>query len=159
MVKTHIKLYMQKTEGMLLCYDEYNSKKFLAFDDQLSPGCFEVDIKKSKQPKTLEQLGYWYGGIIEGMIEQIQEQGHNILGYKDYGDDKVPLMVNKVNCDDYLKAVYMISIGKPLEKFGKRDSSVIEMSALIDWTLDYLLHGKWQVYIPSPEEYKRQIGK
>jgi len=149
-----IKLYQQKIDNEPFRFDEYNKKMFDSFEEQAPAGCYQFSLKKDIPPKTLEQLGYWYGGIVEGMVKQLLERGENILGYKTYNGKEVPIITNKDNCDECLKAFYMISTGKVGQQFSKGNSNVDEMSRLIDWALDYLPQN-WGVYIPSSEEYKK----
>ncbi len=152
-----LKGYMQKLDDQPFAFDEHNQRMFDAFEAQAPKGCWQVSYKLDIPPRTLEQLGYWYGGVIEGMIEQLLERGDNILGHKTYLGKEIPILVNKDNCDDCLKAFYMISIGKAGQKFTKGNSNIDEMSKLIDWALDYLPQ-KWGVYVMSSEEYKRLKG-
>jgi len=158
MPRTTLKLYQYKVEGQRLAYDAHNQKLFDIFDEQLPAGIYDVEIKQSRQPKTTEQLGYWYGGVVGGFVQQMLDRGDDVLGHRDFGRKAIPVMVNKANCDDCLKTIYMISIGKPLEAFGKRDASIEEMGKLIDWSLDYLARYR-NIYIPSPEEYKLAMAK
>ncbi len=158
-----IKLYQQKFRDEPFGFDEHNQKMFDAFEAQAPKGCWQVSYKLDIPPKTLEQIRYWYGGIVggglnsNGMVEQLLERGDNILGHKTYLGKEIPILVNKDNCDDCLKAFYMISIGRAGQKFTKGNSNIDEMSKLIDWALDYLPQN-WGVYVMSSEEYKRLKG-
>ncbi len=150
-----IKLFKQKLDGKPFKYNEHNQKMYDVFDVQASAGLYEVTIKKEVYPKTMEQLGYWYGGIIETMVQQMLERGDDVLYEIDIDNHKIPVMTNKTNCDALLKIMYMASIGKAGKAFTKGNSNIEEMSKLISWTLDYLPRYK-SVFVMSAEEWKRR---
>jgi len=157
---TSINLRSQKIDGKPFFFDRHNQMLFDAFQAQAPAGNYINTLKKVKPPKTNPQLGYYWGGIIgdnkpdsNGMVKQLIDRGDDILGHITVWGKEIPIMTNKENCDKCLKAFYMVSIGKPGEKFSISEKNVEEFSVFIDWAVHYLARYR-NIYIMSSEEYK-----
>lgn len=155
MSKKKIVLHREKVNGVHKPYDSHNQMLHDAFYSQSPDGYFRETHEIDLPPKTDAQLGYYFGGIIDGWIEQAEEFGTNIIGQKNYNGKVVPILATKKNCDSLLKDCYMLSTG--ISNFGKGEAKVDAMSKFIDWCLMYLAT-EYHIYIPSPEEWKRRVS-
>ncbi len=153
MATNKLKLFSQKLDGTPFTFNPHNQRNFELFQEQAVSGCYTVEYKIVPKAKTDEQLGYWYGGIIETCVAELENRGNGVLYSIPHKGKDIPVMVNKDNVDAFLKMIYMVSIGRGGEKFSKGKASSEAMSSLIEWALNYLPEYE-KIYIMSSDEYK-----
>lgn len=69
---TKIKILAQKVEDKPLQYDK---QRLVDHIKGLSPGCYEIEVKRAKKHKSQNQLGAHFGLMIASAIEQANDIG------------------------------------------------------------------------------------
>jgi len=145
MARKPAKFVMHKQGSRLVAAGELQARMYKAFVDGLPDGAvFTVTISEHKQPKSLTQLGYWYGVLMPFAAQELRAAGYDSLATLE-----VDLETNADTTDLVFKRLFQSAThSKDLPE--KRRMSVDEMSLLIDFTVTWLAK-KLGVCAPQPE--------
>jgi hypothetical protein len=136
---------MQKQGNRLVAAGDLQQRMYIAFVSGLPDGAvFTVEISEHRQPKSLAQLGYWYGVLVPFATQELRASGNNTLA-----ELKVELETTDHNVDMMMKQLFRDAHqlrGIP----EKKNMSVEEMCQLIDFTVIWLAT-QLGVCAPQPE--------
>jgi hypothetical protein len=145
MARKPAKFVMQKQGNRLVAAGDLQQRMYTAFVSGLPDGAvFTVTISEHKQPKSLAQLGYWYGVLMPFAEQEFLAQGYDTLATLE-----VDLETNCTTMDMTFKHLFGRATHSVIVP-EKRVMSVDEMSHLIDFTVTYLAK-KLGVCAPQPE--------
>ncbi|NLX97579.1 MAG: hypothetical protein GXY83_15535 [Rhodopirellula sp.] len=145
MARKPAKFVMQKQGNRLIAAGDLQQRMYTAFVSGLPDGAvFTVTISEHRQPKSLAQLGYWYGVLMPFAEQEFRAQGYNTLATLE-----VDLETNSATMDMTFKHLFQHATQSIIVP-KKRVMSVDEMSHLIDFTVTYLAK-KLGVCAPQPE--------
>ena len=117
MAKDKAEFYMQKIEGREMFHEDVDA--FIAFKELAPSGRYTVEVKRIKKKKTLNQLGYIFGGIIATIKEEVNETRQDgvdaLLKY--LVDEDIPK--GQIATDDFLKEL-CYSIAPTYSEGGRR---------------------------------------
>ena len=105
-----------------------------------------IEIKKSRQPKTASQLGYWYAVVIPTVLEAFQDNGDFSLAIEVKGK-RIDIEMTPDNVDQFLKLRY----GEYTKTYqDKTDMSDVQLGSFISWAIKW--SREWLgCEIPEPE--------
>jgi len=111
---------------------------FRAWCEGLPPGAIiDAEFRKHRHPKTLSQLGYWYGVLMPFARDELVAQGHDTLFDVTVGKLKTGVATTTETADILFKTLYAAQ--RQLEAVPlKRRMTDEEMGNLIDFAMDWL---------------------
>jgi len=141
-------IYMEKVGGKLGFYSKWQERVHTAWVDGLPDGqVVEMDLRRRRQAKTLPQLAYWHGPLMQCAVESLLEAGYDTLPNFEIDGEEVE--TTRETVDLWLKVRFKKR--KNLKAVPlKRNMSVEIMGELIDFTVMWLAKDMG-VVAPDPD--------
>jgi hypothetical protein len=135
-------------KGKLLFADRTVLPKFIEANFQIGDKVM-LTVEEFKESKTLQQLRYWHGPVMDGVLQVFTDAGHqlNKPQARAYFEGQV-LPFNK---DEILIGFHSQQI-----TINLRDLTKERMAQCIDFAIQWCAENGVQIL--SPEEYYKSIG-
>lgn len=126
---------LKKSGGKLVHLDP---AEYQAFVDSVPEGHFVIAVLASGEPKTMPQLGLWYGsdGILSHALAAFEQQGIGTLGELKEKLE-IDMQIERYSADMLFKRLWYASRLKPGVP-SKASMTMKELSGLIDFTKDWV---------------------
>jgi len=145
-VKTSIKIPGRTENGELLLNAHQQERRNQWLNDMKQSNVTET-LEKERKPKSLNQLGYIFGCIIDTVKRSLDDRGEDVMG-SPYTEEQIKKVL-------YFQ--HHVKHGGSKEDFHKyktlsEHDDMAKTSDFIDSCLHWLASGPWRIFVPLPEQ-------